>query len=329
VDEGWVQIQLAIPSLGGYVPVNSLRWNRTSDMSNDRFPLNEVLGFPTDNHSEKAVRHREQKLCPFSDYTDECTKTNAGQVIGTCSNQHGGVKYIVCPKRMEEHGLIFEDAASTALDGEGEYTVLKEMKLDYENDGSAGNVDFVVAKLESGEIADFASLEVQSVYTSGNSSRPVNHFLENPEEREFFDWKAKVEEINRDDSQGNTSYVTPDWKSAHRKRLVPQILQKGRILNRWDVPQVIATQEALYEDLGKDFVEVEPADSDLIWLLYDLTLDDEENVYHLTRERVVHTTFNEFQSTFSQDEQPESRSDFEAKLRDSLDEARRFNLTFS
>ena len=287
-------------------------------MSNGRFPLNEVLGFPTDNHSDEAVRHRKQQLCPFSDYLTECNKTNAGQVIGTCSNQHRGVEYIVCPHRMEENNLIFEDAATQALDGKGEYDLLKEVRLQYEDGGSVGDIDFVLVRTEDGKIQDFTSLEVQSVYTSGNSSRPVNHFLENPKERGYFDWRAEVEEINKDESQGNTSYVIPDWKSSHRKRLVPQVLQKGRILSNWGVSQVIATQTALFNDMGKELEEVEATDSTLIWLLYDIVLDEEKNVYNLARERVIHTTFDEFQNTFSEEKEPESRAHFEEKLRSDL-----------
>jgi hypothetical protein len=295
-------------------------------MDNGRFPLNEVLGFPTDTHSDEAVRHREEKLCPFSDYLTECNKTNAGQVIGTCSNQHRGTEYIVCPRRMEENNLLFEDAAAEALGENAEYEVLKEVRLQYDDGSSVGDIDFVVVEAPQGEVRDFASLEVQTVYTSGNSSRPVNYFLGNPEEREYFDWRAKVEEINSDDSQGNTSYVSPDWKSSHRKRLVPQVLQKGRILNGWGITQVIATQEALFNDLGKEFQEVEPDQSDLIWLLYDIELDSEQNVYNLTSERVVHSTFSDFQNTFSEEKEPEAKGDFEKKLKDDLDTDKQLGL---
>lgn len=296
-------------------------------MSDDRFPLNEVLGFPTDNHSEEAVRHREGKLCRFSDYLTECNKTNAGQVIGTCSNQHKGDEYIVCPHRMEEDNLLFEDAAAEALGEDTDYGVLKEVRLQYEDGGSVGDIDFIVVDAAQGEIQDFASLEVQTVYTSGNSSRPVNHYLENPEEREYFDWRAKVDEINDDDSQGNTSYVSPDWKSSHRKRLVPQVLQKGRILNEWNVTQVIATQNSLFNDLGKEFQEVEPDQSDLIWLLYDIELDENQNIYNLALERVVHSTFNDFQDTFSEEKEPETKTDFEEKLRNDLSGDKRLEIS--
>ena len=287
-------------------------------MSDDRFPLNEVLGFPTDNHSDDAFKHREEKLCRFSDYLTECNKTNAGQVIGTCSNQHRGDEYIVCPHRMEEDNLLFEDAATEAL-GEGAvYEVLKEVRLQYEDGGSVGDIDFILVDVEQGKVQDFASLEVQTVYTSGNSSRPVNHFLENPREREYFDWRAKGEEINRDDSQGNTSYVSPDWKSSHRKRLVPQVIQKGRILNEWGITQVVATQDALFNDLGKEFQEVEPEQADLLWLLYDIELDEEQNLYNLTLKKVIYSTFKDFQDTFSEEKEPETKGDFEERLKSDL-----------
>ena len=39
-----------------------------------RQPLAEVFGFPIDNQSPQAQRHRRLKLCPFNNRVPNCTK---------------------------------------------------------------------------------------------------------------------------------------------------------------------------------------------------------------------------------------------------------------
>ncbi len=52
---------------------------------------------------------------------------------------------------------------------------------------SAGNIDYVLVSYDSkGRVIDFGSLEVQSVYISGNLTGPFTAYLEDP--KESFIW---------------------------------------------------------------------------------------------------------------------------------------------
>src|SRR5437660_399630 len=50
-----------------------------------RQPLAEVFGFPIDNMSEEAQRHRKHRLCPFNNKVANCTKDKASDPLGVCS----------------------------------------------------------------------------------------------------------------------------------------------------------------------------------------------------------------------------------------------------
>lgn len=92
------------------------------------------------------------------------------------------------------------------------------------------------------------------------------------------------------DWQGNRFYPRPDWLSSSRKRLAPQLIYKGGILNQWGKKMAIAVQTSFYKTLPA-LPEVDPAEADIAWLLYDLRYDQASDRYHLTRDRVVYCRF--------------------------------------
>ncbi|MCR4316207.1 MAG: NotI family restriction endonuclease [Planctomycetes bacterium] len=75
-------------------------------------PLAEVFGFPTNNFSTEANRHRKSALCPFGNKVPNCTKDKANDPLGVCSIFDGGEVAITCPIRFRENWIIAEDAAS-------------------------------------------------------------------------------------------------------------------------------------------------------------------------------------------------------------------------
>ena len=57
---------------------------------------------------------------------------------------------------------------------------LPEIKLQDARGQSAGNIDYVIVKYDDkGNITDFASIEVQGVYISGNLRKPFDKYMEN------------------------------------------------------------------------------------------------------------------------------------------------------
>jgi hypothetical protein len=244
-----------------------------------RQPLAEVFGFPIDNQSEKAIRYRDKRLCPFNNKVPNCTKDKANDPLGVCSVAEGDRLAITCPIRFREDWLIAEDAAAFFFPPDAKWTSLVEVKLRDRNGQPAGNIDVVLVSYdERGRVTDFGSCEVQAVYISGNVRRPFEYFMDDQTGRSNMDWS------------GQTNYPSPDYLSSSRKRLAPQVLFKGGIFNTWGKKQAIAIHRGFFNTLPQ-LTEVAPEESDLAWLIYDLLHDPSDNVYRLTRGQTVYTKF--------------------------------------
>jgi hypothetical protein len=127
-----------------------------------------------------------------------------------------------------------------------------------------------------GRVIDFGSLEVQSVYISGNLTGPFTAFLENPSPT--FNWTNAFK------------YPKPDYLSSSRKRLISQIIAKGSILRQWNKKQTVALQSSFYNTLPP-LPEVDKSKSDFAFFLYDLIPDKNNDNLSLKLQKVVYTSF--------------------------------------
>lgn len=187
-------------------------------MSNQ--PLAEVFGYPIDNQSPEATRHREKRLCPFNNKVPNCTKDKASDPLGVCSVLEGNGVAITCPIRFREDWIIADDAAAFFFSSDARWTSLVEVRINDKEGKSAGNIDVVLVSYDDrGKVIGFGSVEVQAVYISGNVRAPFEHFMQNPSAQLDMDWT------------GRPNYPRPDYLSSSRKRLAPQLLFKGGILH--------------------------------------------------------------------------------------------------
>jgi hypothetical protein len=182
-------------------------------------PLAEVFGFPIDNLHEDASRYRKHKLCPYNNKVPSCTKDKANDPLGVCSVFDKEDIAITCPVRLRQDWLIAEDAANFFFPANAMWTSLTEVRLNDRSGQSAGNIDIVLASYDShGKIINFGSLEIQSVYISGNVRRPFEQYIANPSRNTNLDWSHE------------RNYPRPDYLSSSRKRLAPQLIYRGSIL---------------------------------------------------------------------------------------------------
>ena len=72
-----------------------------------------------------------------------------------------------------------------------------------------------------------------------------------------FDWPNEI------------NYPRPDYLSSLRKRLVPQLLYKGSILNSWDKKICVAIHEGFFNTLP-GLPIVDEHDADVAWHIYSL-----------------------------------------------------------
>ena len=244
-------------------------------------PLAEVFGRVITDQSEDAVRYRSKRLCPFNNKVPNCTKDKAKDPLGVCSVLHDGAPAITCPVRFREDWLIADDAASFFFDDGVTWSSLIEVRSNDANGKSAGNIDVVlVAYDDNGRVFDFGALEVQAVYISGNVREPFQHFMSNPSAHAQMDWS------------GQPNYPRPDYLSSSRKRLAPQLLFKGGILQSWRKKCAVALDRGFFNTLPP-LKQVDKSKADIAWLIYDLELAtvDGHSRYRLTKVDEVFTEF--------------------------------------
>ena len=267
-------------------------------------PLAEIFGFPAFNESSKSTHYRQNHLCPFGNIVPNCTKDKADDPLGVCSINHEGNCIITCPVRFREDWIIIENAAKFAFPDATKWTSLSEIRLLDGNGQAAGNIDYVVLNCdENGKIMDFASVEVQGVYISGNLRNAFNGYMQKPSCD--FEWNGK-------------NYPHPDYLSSSRKRLIPQLLYKGGIMKSWGKKQCVVLQESFYYTLPP-LPEVEKEKADIAWFLYDLELSPSDNQYHLILKRTVYTEFNTALQTVIVPK-PSRMEDFIERLQNKLDD---------
>lgn len=240
-------------------------------------PLAEVFGFPIENRTDRANRYRENKLCPFNNIVSNCTKNSVEFPLGVCSLIHKNKPVIICPVRFREDWKIISDVADFIFEKGAAWTHVGEVRLKDKLGKSAGNIDYVLVSYDSkGRVMDFGSLEVQSVYISGNLTGPFTSYMENPEE--YMHWNQSLK------------YPKPDYLSSSRKRLIPQIIAKGSILKQWNKKQAVALQTSFYDTLPS-LPECDKTEADFAFFLYDLVPNSETKVLTLTLERIIYTNF--------------------------------------
>ncbi len=129
-------------------------------------PLAEVFGFPTDNLSDDAIRHRNKKLCPFNNKVPNCTKDKANDPLGVCSVFEKDHLAVTCPIRFRQDWIIADDAADFFFPEKAKWTSLTEVRLKDKFGKSAGNIDLVLVSYDDkGTILDFGALLIQEPYS--------------------------------------------------------------------------------------------------------------------------------------------------------------------
>jgi Restriction endonuclease NotI len=244
-------------------------------------PLAELFGFPVDNQSAKAVAARKNQLCPYNNKVPNCTKDKAKNPLGVCSVFHNGTPAITCPVRFREDWTITADAANFFFDEGVSWSSLTEVRLTDVDGKSAGNIDVVLVAYDAQEkIVDFGALEVQAVYISGNVREPFEYYMADPKKRHDMDWTTQP------------NYPRPDYLSSSRKRLAPQLMFKGGILNEWGKKSAVALSKAFFSTLP-ELKRVPKTEADVAWFVYDLVLNPQLNRYELTKIDEVFTRFDE------------------------------------
>ena len=270
-------------------------------------PLAEIFGFPPDNQTTEAKRHRNKKLCPFNNKVPNCTKDKANDPLGVCSVFEKEALAITCPIRFRQNWIIADAAAEFFFPKDAKWSSLTEVRLKDKNDKSAGNIDLVLVSYnDRGKVTDFGALEVQAVYISGNVRKPFEYYMQDPANRAEMNWKNRK------------FWPGPDYLSSSRKRLAPQLIFKGGILNAWHKKTAVALDAGFFATLPQ-LKQVAKNKAEIAWLVYDLELNKAKNFYELKRTKTVYTEFDASLKQITRSEPGDVRS-FISLLQEKLDE---------
>ncbi len=239
-----------------------------------------------DDLSKDAVRHRDNRLCPFHNSSGmHCTKNSKSDPLGVCTVTHKNALAITCPVRFRQDKSIIADAAKFFFPHRPRYLTLTEVRLNDKSGKSAGNIDMVLVALDDhGKIEDFGALEVQAVYISGNVRKPFDQYMSDPAAHANMDWPAR-------------GYPKPDYVSSSRKRLAPQLIFKGGILNQWNKKMAVVVHTPFFEQLP-ELPKTDRKSAEIAWLTYDLNLDA-SNRYRLEAAETHYTKFREALGTIT------------------------------
>jgi len=212
---------------------------------------------------------------------------------------------VTCPVRFRQDWLIASDTADYFFEPGVSWTSLSEVRLNDAYGKSAGNIDLVLVSYDgAGNLLDFGAVEVQAVYISGNVRRPFEEYIATmPSD---FTWTTGY------------NYPKADYLSSSRKRLIPQLMFKGGILNTWNKKTGVVLHESFFETLPK-LPEVRKEESNVAWFVYGLEYSVSEQTYTLVKRKVIYTQFGEVLQRISTPT-PGCLANFTSLLQKKLDE---------
>ncbi len=203
--------------------------------------ISEFFGYRSSDNSNVAIKAAARKKCPF--LGSYCTKTlsRTNEISGVCTvrqKTEGSPDVICCPIRLyaENYKMLHEIskiafgidldlfsgrvAVDEAKKSCGAIAVFGkgwggELRLPQRKGVGSYFVDWVLARLdENGELVEFTAIEVQTVDTTGNYRTAREALL-------------KRREIESDT-------VGLNWENVS-KRIIPQLIYKGQVLQREDL----------------------------------------------------------------------------------------------
>lgn len=270
-------------------------------------PLAEVFGFPIDNMSDEANRHRDRRLCRFNNVGANCTKDKAVDPLGVCLILTDTQDVVItCPIRFRERWIIADHAAGFLFPEKSKWTTITEVQLRDQNGKSAGSIDVVLVSYDDqGRVAEFGALEIQAVYISGNIRKPFQEYMASPESFATFNW------------EGQKNYPRSDYLSSSRKRLAPQLIYKSGILHSWEKRSCVALNSGFFATLPK-LEEVSKDDAEIAWMIYDLQHNTTSNCRDLVLERIIYTRFTDSLKAITES-RPGNVAEFISVLQEKID----------
>lgn len=230
------------------------------------FPIVEAFGYSHDATSPEAVRHQEQKLCPF--VGGKCEKYIQYK-YGYCSVRYtaaddAGTQYVysVC-----DHRLDGEPIRAAVHDYFGVTSSEVRMVSEIEVPHLRSAIDYAAITLKAGKIADVIAIESQAIDLRGGGVGPAWRAWEDGKPDS---WRAYfTEEATR---KGRKDQVAYGVNTANiYKRLGLQVAVKGEYLAGIGVPLYVVMQDRIFQYLKRRiaFAESKAKATDITFITFD------------------------------------------------------------
>ena len=238
------------------------------DLVPDDYPAAEVFGYPPGCDTDAARDARERCWCPFRG--GPCTKVDGPAKTGVCSIRYKAAGFqtetiwAVCANRLAGEPFV-RAAEHHFAERTPEADIVTEVRLKNPD----LSFDAVAMLVEDSGEAEMVGIEAQTIDTRGGSIKPM--------------WQAYVDgkpDAWRSYYPGRPTFgvnTTNVWK-----RLLPQVMNKGRMFVGWDARLLVLLQATVFKFIRermplRDLSPQERDAAEIIWLPWDYTgrqLDD-------------------------------------------------------
>ncbi len=259
----------------------------------------EVFGHHWSSNTSDAIDCRVRHLCPFTGVKCSKQTRKVSYPMGVCSINYQNKILALCPNRFLQDNIIFEDIARKYFGSIDNQVVLHEVRLD-----GVGSFDHIIVKHEpvSARIIDFVIVEVQGYQTTGTGG--LVNGLE--------DAMASPPNVKRLYKFGLNTYDIV-------KRMLIQMLHKGKVIEVWNQKAFWVMQEPLYDEFVQRYNigSLDYSDGDSTnFAVYDLTPAD--NTYELTLKYYKSSTLDNLFDAFRYNFDVPDKRAFMDKLKEKL-----------
>ncbi|WP_051373117.1 NotI family restriction endonuclease, partial [Yersinia wautersii] len=237
---------------------------------------------PFQARKQDAICSKDGGVCSLRLYSYDSHPDN-GRAVGVPVAGKQGELRATCPYRFHEGLEVFKWVGETIL-GDPEPLLVGEVgfleagaSTDSEGGDDVGRIDMVLvsSKTSNGAPMDWAALEIQAVYFSGNAMRgEFEAFADNS-----VDWVIFPAGRRR-----------PDYRSSGPKRLMPQLQIKVPTLRRWGKKMAVVVDRAFFDSIGEMDNVSDISNADIAWFIVRFEEVEGEKRTRIVRDEVRYTT---------------------------------------
>jgi len=211
------------------------------------------------------------------------THPDNGRAVGIPIEGKQGDLRATCPHRFHDELDVFKWVGETILDDRDPLLVSEVgfleagTSIDSEGGDDVGRIDMVLvgSTKPDGAPMNWAALEIQAVYFSGNAMKGEFEAFSDA----AVDWVVFPAGCRR-----------PDYRSSGPKRLMPQLQIKVPTLRRWGKKMAVVVDRAFFDSIGEMDNVADLSNADIAWFIVRFEEIEGQKRTRIVRDEVRYTT---------------------------------------